>query len=182
MDLAVFYNQYTDLSELQSGTPFLELSPTPAHLVNPLIFNNNLEAEVHGLELSGQWRPLDNWLLSGAYSYLEISMYPLNSMVVPSGESAEGEPKHLFNLRSYLELPYNFEFDTMFYYQSAHPNRNLNPFGRVDVRLAWKPRPNVEFALVGQNLQEAQHREFTDQDEFNSETQRSFYAKGIFRF
>jgi len=94
----------------------------------------------------------------------------------------EDEPNHHFNVRSYLDLPHNFELDLLLYYQSRYDARNVDEYVRLDVRLGWKPIPEVELSVIGQNLLDSQHPEFGDQFSFRTETERSVYAKATLRF
>jgi len=79
-------------------------------------------------------------------------------------------------------LPHNFELDLMLYYQSDYPARFVPSYTRLDLRLGWKPIPEVELSLMGQNLLDSQHLEFGDQASPKTETERSFYAKATLRF
>jgi iron complex outermembrane recepter protein len=53
-----------------------------------------------------------------------------------------------------------------------------------DLRLAWRPAKNWEFALVGQNLLEAHHAEFSSTTiaTERTEVERSVYGKLTWRF
>jgi len=96
--------------------------------------------------------------------------------------AVEGEPDNIFNIRSYLNLPYDLELDTMFYYVTENVGRNIPSYSRLDLRLGWKPTKKVELSLVGQNLLDETHPELSEGIEQDSETERSFYIKGTFRF
>ncbi|MCH7978544.1 MAG: TonB-dependent receptor [Acidobacteria bacterium] len=50
LDVATFYNLYSDLLSTEPASPFFESSPPPPHLVVPLRFDNRLEGETYGLE------------------------------------------------------------------------------------------------------------------------------------
>ena len=134
------------------------------------------------MEVSAEWSPMEHWLLSGSFTYSVIDLRPTTDLPTLAILAAEDEPNMLFNVRSYLELPYDLEFDTLVYFQSEYPGNNLESFTRVDLRLGWKPTKAFELSLVGQNLQDAQHPEFANRREFRTETQRSFIAKATFRF
>jgi hypothetical protein len=51
----------------------------------------------------------------------------------------------------------------------------------ADVRLAWHPRPNLEIAIVGQNLVQDRHLEYRSSSGAQ-EIPRSFYGKVTWRF
>lgn len=59
LDFATFYNMYDNFLTSDSGTAFVETSPTPVHLVLPLTFASNMSGEAYGFELGADWRPKD---------------------------------------------------------------------------------------------------------------------------
>jgi iron complex outermembrane receptor protein len=54
----------------------------------------------------------------------------------------------------------------------------------LDVKLGWKPRPDLELSLVGQNLLDRHHEEFLPDFIATqpTEVERSFHIKGIWSF
>jgi len=180
LDLATYLFKYDNLIELVVGPSFLESVPIPPHVVTPLIFKNPNKGEAYGVELTAKWQPTESWWLSGSYSYHALDLRSSDPAVISTG--FEGEPNHIFNVRSFLSLPHNLEFDSMLYYVSSFDAFNIDSYTRLDLRLGWKPTKTFELSLAGQNLIEQQHREHTDQVIFASETQRSFIAKATFRF
>ncbi len=182
LDIAGYVFQYDNLIDLTTGTTFIETTPSPTHAVTPLTFDNALKGEVFGMELSAEWRPYDSWRLALGYSYNTIDLRLTNPSAVSSAENPEGEPNHIFNIRSYLELPHDLEFDTLLYYVSEYTEREVDGYTRLDLRLGWKPTPQFELSLIGQNLLEDQHPEFGNDIQFRSEVERSFIAKATFRF
>jgi len=181
-DITAYLHKYDKLIDLVGGTPFLETSPGAPNLITPFINDNAVKGEIVGVEVSAEWNPMEHWLLSGSFTYSVIDLRPTTDLPTLAILAAEDEPNMLFNVRSYLELPYDLEFDTLVYFQSEYPGNNLDSFTRVDLRLGWKPTRKLELSLVGQNLQDAQHPEFANRKEFRTETERSFYAKATFRF
>ena len=139
------------------------------------------------MELSGQWQVLRNWRLTGSYTFADTQLHAFPGAPVDDsqGFEAEKEPNHIFTIRSYLNLPHNLELDTFYYYVSKReastpPLGAFQPipeYGRLDVRLGWKPKKNVDLSFVAQNLLEDSHPELTELLEVSSETQRSFYFK-----
>jgi iron complex outermembrane receptor protein len=61
---------------------------------------------------------------------------------------------------------------------------NIHPYFALDARLAWSPRPNLEFSITGQNLLDDKHPEFwpTVLETQRTEVQRSIFGKVEFRF
>ncbi|GJL78060.1 MAG: TonB-dependent receptor [Nitrospinaceae bacterium] len=188
-DIAGFLYNYDNLIELVNEPIFFEPVPTPAHLVFPTVNENAMEGEIYGLELSSEWQVLDNWRLSGSYTFMMADFrstvnQPLNGGVsgLRPDAAVEGEPDNIFNIRSYHNLPHDLELDAMFYYVTRNVGRNIPSYSRLDLRLGWKPTKNVEFSMVGQNLLDETHPELSEGIERDSETERSFYIKGTFRF
>ncbi len=184
-DITGYIFDYENIIEATFDPIFFTATPAPAHLVLNSVNDNALEGEVFGIELSGQWQPSRNWRLSGSYTFLNVELRPEEDSfsITTSGDlEAEGEPEHVINLRSYLNLPYDLELDTMFYYVSRNSSRQIRSYQRVDMRLGWKPTKSVELSLTGQNLFDESHPELSELLEEQSETERSFYAKATFKF
>jgi iron complex outermembrane receptor protein len=182
LEVSGYANYYENLIELTLGGPFLEFSPAPPHGVAPLIFDNALEGEVFGVEVNGEWNPVPNWRLMGGYTFSTVDLRSTLGNVIPAGLSAEDDPQHLFNLRSYLNITDSIEFDTLLYYRGKNVNRMLPSHARLDLRLGWKPLPNLDLSLIGQNLLSNHHPEFNDKAEYRTETQRSVFVKVVLKY
>jgi iron complex outermembrane receptor protein len=69
-------------------------------------------------------------------------------------------PQHQFQIRSYLNLPRNWEWDTSLYSVGRLPSIGVPAYVRLDTRLGWRLSERAEISLVGQNLLRARHPEF----------------------
>ena len=111
-DVTGFLNLYDDLGDNVPGTTTF---PPPLPLVQTITRGNALEGEVAGVELTAEWKPFDRWRLAGSYSYIKIDLRTIEGVVVvdpvTGNIKTEDEPNHHFNVRSYLDLPHNFELD-----------------------------------------------------------------------
>jgi iron complex outermembrane recepter protein len=192
-DITAYYFDYDKLLTNNFGAYFPDAPgpgttlPPGALSTLPIFKDNSVEGEVYGLELSGQWQVLRNWRLSGSYTFADTQLHPFPGASVGStdfqeGFEAEGEPEHIFNIRSYLNLPHNLELDTFYYYVSENNSRSVPAYGRLDVRLGWQPVKNVDLSFVAQNLLDGSHPELNEVLEVNSETQRSYYLKATLKF
>lgn len=182
LDVTGYANYYENLIELTMGVPFVELSPGPPHGVAPLIFDNALEGEVFGVEVNGEWSPVPYLRLMGGYTFSTVDLRSTSGNVIPAGLSAEDDPQHLFNFRSYLNISDTVEFDTLLYFRGKNDNRMLPSHTRLDLRLAWKPVSKVELSLIGQNLLSNHHPEFNDKAEYRTEIERSVIGKVEFKY
>ena len=52
------------------------------------------------------------------------------------------------------------QFDAAAYYMSSLPNLAVPAYTRLDARLGYRPRQDLEISLSGQNLQGGRHAEF----------------------
>ncbi|MFZ0131846.1 MAG: TonB-dependent receptor [Desulfobacterales bacterium] len=167
-DVALFYNDYDDLIGLEqvSGTP-----PTGPYF---LAYANNATGRAYGAEVAADWQVVPTWRLGGAYTYLNTQ---IDKNLVADPNIAEllfkgVNPRNVFSIRSYLNVTPQIDFDAALRFVDSLPERNIKSYTVLDARLAWRPLPNLELSLVGQNLLEEGHAEFT-----TLEVQRSVYGK-----
>jgi iron complex outermembrane recepter protein len=173
LDTALFYNYYEDLIGLEL------ISSDLANNRYNLGYGNNTSGQAYGLETALDWRATTNWLLGASYTYLH-SLIKENRVQDPtlSALIARGSnPRHSFSIRSYLDVTPDIDFDLWFRYVGRLPERNIDSYTVLDARLAWRVRPDVELSLVGQNLLESGHSEFS-----SLEIERSIYGKIDWKF
>jgi len=182
-DLALFYNTYDHLRSTEPGpspTQPVSVLPPPGLILAPLHLENKLDGETYGVELGPTWRVTDWWRLRPSYTYLHMAMHhdsgslDQNSILDP-GRS----PENQFALRSSMDLPYNFSLDCALRYVDELRTLKIPSYTTMDVRLAWRPRRNLEFAIVGQNLFQPSHDEFAASFITTplTEVERSVYGK-----
>jgi iron complex outermembrane receptor protein len=185
IDLATFYNHYTERHTHEPGLPFFETSPPPLHLVLPSHTMSNISGETHGLEAFSQWRITNFWNISAGYTLFEIHLHASqSSQDFTTARGSEGSsPRHAFQIRSQLNLPHKLEFDDAVYYVSSFPGLQLPNYARVDVRLGWHATEHLEASIGVQNLLDPRHFEF-DSGDFVQATQvgRNAYGKLTWRF
>jgi iron complex outermembrane receptor protein len=104
------------------------------------------------------------------------------SLLLTEGKSAD----HSAGLRSNVNLPYDLEFDQALYYvDDLNPDSttHIPDYLRLDLRLGWTPIEGMDVSLVGQNLLDPVHPEFSG-FLYNPDAQigRSVYGKVTWRF
>lgn len=181
LDFATFYNVYHDLRTLEPGTPSIQTTPRP-YLLVPEMFANEMHGQTFGAEASADWSVVNRWKLTGSYSWLDMRLQldPTSHDTSSATASAGQSPRHQFQVRSYLTLPHQFDFDSALYYTDRLPALNTSAYTRVDARLAWHATESLELSVVGQNLLDERHFEFTnapDQLYLSSQIKRSVYGK-----
>jgi iron complex outermembrane receptor protein len=168
-DLAAFYNDYDRLA----GQTVSVVPPMTILLENA----NTGEAESYGFELSSKWIVADNWQLSAGYSFMRLHIHG-------DDDSLEGtSPQQMFNVRSYLNVTDDLEFNAAAYFVDETPGFAAGDYVRLDLGLTWRPTHNVEIAVWLQNLLDSQHLEATDTlFSLPAEIERSVYGQVTIRF
>ena len=166
IDVSVFYNDY---SKLVLGSPGAAQGPlfSPlsfAYFVVPISPVNAGSAHSYGSEVSAKWNPT-TWLdLASGYSLEQLKFDQSD----PFGYSFNGKsPQQQFNARATVRLPYNLEWNSAAYYVDSltaiDPNTGagIPSYTRIDTGLTWHAMDNMDVSLVGQNLFDSQHQEFS---------------------
>ena len=189
LDAALFYNTYDKLFTTESGSTYVD-AQTGA-LTLPVNRANKGRGETYGAEIAVTWKITDWWRLTGSYSYVKMNLHADPSLAASSAasfERIEGQsPQNQVYLRSSFDLPRHVQFDLTGRYSDALKGftPGIPAYFTMDARLAWKPRPNLEFAIVGQNLLDNAHAEFGTSTLVRSplvEVQRSIYGQITLRW
>ncbi len=184
-DLATFANWYDDLRTIELQWPRLRLSSLPVHLELPFHSDNNAEARTLGVEASFDWHYKPWGRLRGAYSYLDIDLrlHP-ETIDIITAASERDTPRHQAWLWSSFSPAKSVDLDLIMRYVDELPSIDIDDYWTLDLRAAWRPRENLEIALVGQNLLDSQHQEFapTFVSIVPSELQRGVYAEVSWEF
>jgi iron complex outermembrane receptor protein len=157
LDLALFYNRYSDLLSVETGTPF----PTDGRQILPFRFANMLGGHASGVELASAAHLTAAWTMAAEYSYLSMSlMAKPGSTDVSSVASDEASPRHIARIRSSWRLPAGLDADVSFRWVDAVRSQKTPAYSALDARVAWPIVAKLELAVVGQNLLRDHHLEF----------------------
>jgi len=161
LDIATFYNRYSNLRSAEPGTPFPEGGPVPTDIVVPFVAANKMSGGTYGLELFADWKVIPKWRLSGSYSYLQMDIHKNSDSQDPTADIPNGSsPRHQWYLRSSVDLPKHFDEDTTLRFVDHLSGLSLPGYYSLDAHLGWKPVKNLEFSIGGQNLLDNHHLEF----------------------
>ena len=193
-DLALYYHDYSSLIGVQQRDKgSLQYVPFNAA--------NNGSAIGKGGELSVAWHQ-PGWLdMTLAYSYLTLSVSSNDLSTSSTPLSADDSsfvarinnylkfvntsPRHQISCMPVFTLPYNVKLTLWLRYVDRLPAyTEVSDYVTMDERLAWKPIPDLELSLVGQNLIKPDHMEFgADVDGAPvSAIDRSVYGKVTWHF
>jgi iron complex outermembrane recepter protein len=190
LDIAAFYNIYDRLRVITPAGGSLEPdSSAPLNQVANFQLANLMHGHTYGVELAAEWSPVPWWRLHAAYSYLRIKMYldSPSTDVINKGDAEGDSPRHQLSVRSGIDLGHGVEFDLWLRGTDRLPyidKSSIPGYLTMDARLAWKPQPKLELALVGQNLLQRRHPEFIPEfiNTFPTEVERSVYGKVTWKF
>ena len=176
-DLAIFYNQYKDLTTIMPGIPGLD--PISGVFASPQNLVNGQEAETYGFELASTWQVNRCWTMRGAYSFLRIDLSTGRT-------NAEGDsPRNQLFIHSSWDLGCDWEFDLIGRYVDTLSTDPIPSYFEMDTRLAWRPADGFEFAVVGRNLLDRAHPEFANNaftGLFATQMQREVYGMVTLRY
>jgi iron complex outermembrane receptor protein len=172
LDLAVFYNQYSDLRVIvdrppvcePGGLPFPGVPPcflTAQYINLPVQMESGGDIDTHGLELGIAHRFNPAWSLQAAYTYLHSDETPGPA----SSAVSQDYPGHQLSLRTAFNPTSTTEMNLWVRYVDELSAQNIDSYVTLDARASWRPIPALEISLVGRNLLESEHAEFLQ--EFN---------------
>lgn len=184
-DTAVYYNLYDDLRSIETVA-----SPPP-----PVVFTgrNLIEGESYGIELSPSMQLQDWWRVGVSYSYqqLDLRADPGSTDTITPREEDQS-PDHTVTLTSRMNLAHDVQLDVFARYvdQIFIPRANggagqaIASYWNLDVRLGWRPTANLELSLLGQNLLDDRHAEFSPTfiSVGAAEVERSVFGLVTYRF
>jgi iron complex outermembrane receptor protein len=192
VDLASYVNDYDRLQTTEPGTPFPEATPPPAHVVQPLMYQNLMYGEAHGLEAAANWKVTNPWTISSGYAFETIHMHTNSgSQDTQTAIFIEGAaPRHSAQLRSHLVLGEGLESDTSVFFVGHLPRQGpfstltIPAYTRLDTGITWEPTKEFSLSVFGQNLLQDHHIEFEDVNGAMQagQVKRSGYAKLTWQF
>jgi iron complex outermembrane receptor protein len=179
-DIAAFYNQYNRLQVMEELSPLIVITSDPPHIEIPSQFTNKMKGETIGIEFTTQWQPTEWLKIQPSYWFLKTSLHLSQNIDFVDGELIEKDsPQQQFHLKTALNLPHQIEVDATLRYVDSVPYYHIRDYVAFDLRLGWKPVKNIEFSLVGQNLFDHSHLEFSNtiSELPNTQIQRSLFGK-----
>ena len=99
-------------------------------------------------------------------------------------ETERGIPNQQAQLRSNVNLPWHWEWTTSAYFVGRLATPKVASYTRLDVNLVWHPSDKISLGVVGQNLLQNLHQEYSSSvlTVTPSLVRRSAYARLAWRF
>ena len=167
-DIAGFYNSYNNLA----SNNFLNALTIEA--------GNQNNGKTLGYEVSAKWNVNKNMILAANYTNINMD---IDSASASQVTSTLNTPTHQYGASVHINLPKNIQVNNHIYYNHKIQNGSIPSYYRWDSNVKWQVRDNFEVSLVGQNLTDAQHQEFTAFTYSNqANIGRSVYVKLNYHF
>jgi iron complex outermembrane receptor protein len=186
LDLAAYYDSEHQLPTTQPEAAFLVSDPAPLHLVMPLLDENAMYGASHGIEVFANWKVTDRWTLTPGYTYEGIHLHvTAGSLDTQSAPTAEGSsPRQWARVDSHLAMTRNLTWDASANFVGRLSSPAVPSYTRVDTQLTWRPGEHISLSIVGQNLVEDRHLEFSSSSDAGPSNfiTRSAYGKLTWSF
>jgi iron complex outermembrane receptor protein len=178
-----FFNQLEHLLSTELSTAFVESDAQSTRLILPVSFMNGLIGNSQGVEVTGDLRPASWWRTTVHYSYLQIRIGrdPLSRDVSQERRYEGLSPNHQVQIQTGIDVTRAIEVDWTWRRVSALTAGPVPAYSTSNVRLAWQPRPALELAIVGKDLQDGHHLEWASDSGGGIEIRRSVFASVTLR-
>jgi iron complex outermembrane receptor protein len=185
-DVAAFRNEYDGLASLEIEDPFLD--PQRMRTIIPVVNRNLTDGHTQGVEIFSAIVPRPDWRITASYSYVDVSLDPRGQDQNRGAFLDGATPRHQFGLRSFLDLPADFQLDGQLRslsdirrLPSVPTGEGIDGYTEVDLRLAWRGWQQMEISLAGRNLLHGHHPEFGAPAQ-RGELERAVYTKVAWGF
>jgi len=185
IDFTAYYSRDTHQNTSEPSTPFFVATPSP-HLVLPLITENLMHGESHGMELAVNWKVTRRWTLNPGYAFEQIHTHlaPTSQDTNAVSKTQGSTPVNAAQLRSHVDLARGLSWDTSAYFVGRLADPSEASYTRLDSDLSWRLGEKMSLSMVGQNLLRGRHEEFVDPTGSTKSTliKRGGYAKVEWQF
>jgi iron complex outermembrane receptor protein len=144
----LFYHRYPNLRSV---------APASASLV----FANDIEGTVRGIEGWGSWRLSPAVRLSGGFVLQDVDTQVKSGALDFGGQSQLGnDPANKALARASWDITRRHELDLTVRHVGKLPNPPVPAYTVVDMRLGWRPMPELDLSLIVLNLLDKEHAEW----------------------
>jgi iron complex outermembrane receptor protein len=177
LDVTAFQNQIRNLPGSLMGQPYRDAT---GRTIIPLQVVTVGSGHAQGAEFLVTDAVTPRWNVALGYSLFHL--YPIDNSGAPT--TPDPSPRNQFQLRSFVQLPSQFEIDSSAYYV-GRIGSDVPAYLRLDGQLSWHPAKRWSLSVSGQNLLQARHTEFfgnTFERQAVTPVQRTVNGKVTWRF
>lgn len=156
LDLTAYLHQYDNLV-VWNATP----ATAPGQPFLTLEFANGGRVETMGLEAAIDARLTDRWTVKVAASTMDMEVLE-RGFVVPGLDTFDPErsPGSQISIRSWFDVTETIDFDV--WVREVSGASLVEAYTDLDLRAAWRPTPNLELYILGENLIERERLEIVE--------------------
>lgn len=179
-DIVAFRNEHRDMMTIEREATFIE----GPYTIRPLVMHNKADATTHGLSWAAAWQPDERWRFKANYTWLDMKIWRKDGSTDTSIETEVGRsPRNQAQFHVFHFPRATFDISGSLYWTEKLPSLDVPSFLRLDVRIAWRPRADLEIALTGRNLTDPGHIEFVNvSGPRTTEIPRSLFLSTTWRF
>jgi iron complex outermembrane recepter protein len=171
IDVTAFTGRYQHLQTQEVSAPVVEFVPSP-RLVVATHFGNRLEATTRGLEISGHWTPLPAWRVDASYSAFRVAARLDAGSQDPLSALTDGNaPRHQWQ----LGVTFTPGAHATVHFAAFHVGRlasaGVDAYTRGDITAEFRLMGRLSAMVIGQNMFQAAHAEFTGDNSLLQGTQ-----------
>lgn len=172
--VSTYYNQYEDVRST-------EINPTT---IFPLFFQNGLEGETYGVELSLAYKITDRWQVYSTYNLLREDIRIKEGKTDFNNALNEtADPKFQFSTRMSYQLLAGLNASAAFRWVDQLPINDAGilkftpAYAEMDARIAWRISTHFTLSVAGRNLLHKDHTEYGIPNINLQAIQRSVFGK-----
>ena len=177
-DATAFHNRMRDLVGLETKLPFLDSSQ---RMIIPLQVQNGVNGQANGAEFFLTDAVAPNWSVALGYSLYQMSLIDDAGLLAIAESTKVSTPRHQLQLRSFIQLPRQFELYSSAYYV-GRIGSDVPSYLRLDAQLSWRPSKRWDLSIAGQNLLNGSHTEFVPISGAATPVQRAVNGRVTWRF
>ena len=163
IDLALYYNRYTDLIGVLELPPRIDPGPPFTIDAQRLLHANMLDADTRGAELAAEWRVTPRLRLQMSGALFDVDTTGAYSGANLTTALGRIDPARSVSMRARLDLPRDVTTDLSWRYVGALRGLNVDAYDALDVRVAWQLGRTLEIACSIENALGGRHVEFQDE-------------------
>jgi iron complex outermembrane receptor protein len=161
MSITAFRGSYRNLQTQETSPPIIQFVPGPELHVTTT-FGNLLTASTRGIEAAAYWSPASAWRLDASYAALRVTPQLSALSTDPTAGIDEGRaPRSQWQMRSTFSPGARTSVGASLFHVSALRWAQVPAYTRADVSAEWRLSPRLSAMVIGQNLLDRAHPEFT---------------------
>ncbi len=160
-----YFGRYDNLRTNEALAPSVVFTSLGPYVSAPVHFENLLEADTRGLEISAHWTPLSLWRLDAGYTAFHLTPRIDPASHDPVAATYDGDaPGQQWHVHSGFSIGRRVEVDGSVFHVGALRGLGVPAYTRADARLEWKLARALSLVGAGQNLLNRSHAEFSGRD------------------